>query len=136
MDRATFVQDLIGRPYRLGAQGPAEFDCWSLTRHVQSALFGRDLAVVEVPEGADIALVRWMMAAHAERRRWSEIAVPEDGCIVTTTQGVERTHTGTWLDLDRGAVLHTLPECGASFDHLTDLQGAGWGRFRFWRPSV
>jgi hypothetical protein len=134
-DRIAFVEALVGTPYRLGAQGPDAWDCWSLTRHVQQELFGRRLASVEVPADKTIEAAWWLPAALAERRRWTEIARPEDGCLITMTQGVERTHTGTWLDLDRGLVIHTLPEQGGSLDRLLDLEAVGWAGFRFWRPA-
>ena len=134
-DRIAFVEALVGTPYRLGAQGPDAWDCWSLTRHVQQELFGRRLASVEVPADKAIEAAWWLPAALAERRRWTETARPEDGCLITMTQGVERTHTGTWLDLDRGLVIHTLPEQGGSLDRLLDLEAVGWAGFRFWRPA-
>ena len=146
-DRIAFIEALVGTHYRLGAQGPDAWDCWSLTRHVQQELFGRRLASVEVPADtgtpsrsrdgspATIEAAWWLPAALAERRRWTEIARPEDGCLITMTQGVERTHTGTWLDLDRGLVIHTLPEQGGSLDRLLDLEAVGWAGFRFWRPA-
>lgn len=31
---AVDVNDLIGKPWRLGARGPDAFDCWGLTREV------------------------------------------------------------------------------------------------------
>jgi cell wall-associated NlpC family hydrolase len=32
------LNDLIGRPYRYGARGPAEFDCWGLVLEVRRRL--------------------------------------------------------------------------------------------------
>lgn len=139
MDRAAFIEGLLGRPYRLGAQGPDAFDCWSLTRYVQEQLFGRTLAIVDVPaertEDEAVRAAWWMPAALAERRRWTEVPHEEDGCLVTMTQAMERTHTGTWLDIDRGLVIHALPGRGVDAEPLSDMAAVGWGGFRFWRAK-
>jgi cell wall-associated NlpC family hydrolase len=39
VSRATVeVNDLIGKPWRLGARGPDAFDCWGLTREILGRL--------------------------------------------------------------------------------------------------
>lgn len=134
MTKVEFVQSLLGRPYKLGAQGPAAFDCWSLTRYVQEYLYNRSLEAVSVVD-ADAARIRWFMAAHKELGRWAKVSDPVDGSLVTMTLGVDRTHVGTFLDIDRGLVLHAAPECGVSLDSLSDLMGVGWARLQYWSPK-
>jgi len=38
MDRLAFLESLIGKPYKIGARGPSEFDCYGLARHIQNEL--------------------------------------------------------------------------------------------------
>ena len=50
MDRLAFYESLIGKPYKIGARGPDEFDCYGLARHIQISRVGIDMPDVQFAE--------------------------------------------------------------------------------------
>lgn len=136
--RAAFVNALIGRPYRVGAQGPDTFDCWSLTRHVQSQLYGRDLPAFQAPDDAGMQAIAGFIATHPERRHWRPVPKPVDGALVSMFRMGIGHHVGTFLDLDGGLVLHATPSIGVTVDppfHLTAPPDC-WTRLAWYLPKT
>lgn len=135
--RLRFLNSLIGRPYRLGAQGPDAFDCYSLTRYVQAVLFDRELPVFVAPEDAGMQAIAGFIATHPERRRWRPVHRPEDGALVSMfRQGIGH-HIGTWLKEDRGIILHTTAGIGVSADSVFRMKCPPdcWTQFKFYLPK-
>lgn len=135
--RAAFVNSLIGRPYKVGAQGPEVFDCWSLTRHVQRHLYGRELPAFQAPDDAGLQAIAGFIAGHPERRRWRPVPCAIDGALVSMFRMGIGHHIGTFLDLDGGLVLHALPACGVTVDEPFRLMAPPdcWTRLRFYLPN-
>lgn len=106
--RAAHVNSLIGRPYLAGAMGPDAFDCYGLARHLQHALFGRELPRFQLPAEAGRFAVASAIAVHPERNHWREIAAPLDGAAVVMARQECGFHLGTFLALDGGIVVHAI----------------------------
>jgi 6-phosphofructokinase len=96
-DRDDILGSILGKPYRLGAQGPQEFDCYSATRFVQRELFGRAMPAFTMPETAGRWAIASVIAVHPERMQWREIARPCEGALVTMARNTQGYHIGTWL---------------------------------------
>ncbi|MEJ8571220.1 NlpC/P60 family protein [Microbaculum marinum] len=107
-DRAAFIKSVVGKPYRLGGQGPDEFDCYGLTRYVQRNLFGRDMPLFQAPEHIGLQAIAGFLQVHPERRNWRPVSKPVDGAIVSMFKQNIGHHVGTWLREDGGVILHTV----------------------------
>lgn len=138
-DRIAAINAVVGRPYRLGAQGPAEFDCYGLARELQASLFGRQMPEFAIPGEVGRTAIAAAIAVHPERARWREVPRPVDGALVTMARNVCGYHLGTWLREDGGTIVHAIEKCGVVADTIATLEAVGWRRFRFhipaWRSS-
>lgn len=132
--RVEIINSLIGTPYRLGAQGPEELDCYSCARMVQSRLFGRAMPDFAMPGEAGRLAIAAAISVHPERNRWQEIAVPVDGALVTMARNQCGYHIGTWIEEDGGMIVHAIEECGVVADTISTLEAVGWRKFRFHTP--
>lgn len=133
--RIAAINAIIGRPYRLGAQGPDAFDCYGAARALQRDLFGRDMPEFSMPGSAGRTAIAAAIAAHPERGRWAEVERPVDGALVTMARNTCGYHLGTWLSEDGGIVVHAIETCGVVADTLATLEAVGWRRFRFHVPA-
>lgn len=128
----AFVERLLGRAWKLGAQGPEAYDCWSLLRHVEREVFGRVLPQVVLPEKTGPDRIAEILSSHPKRSLWRQAAAPSHGGGVEMTSVRAPLHVGVWLDLDGGLVLHCAQGAGVSLDSLLNLKALGWSRFRFY----
>lgn len=135
MERAKIVNALMGKPYRLGAQGGDAVDCYSCTKILQRAVFGRDMPEFTMPAQAGRSAIAAAIAVHPERQQWVEVEQPVDGAIVTMARNICGYHLGTWLDDDGGVVIHAIEDCGVVADTLPSLEAIGWRKFRFHIPA-
>ena len=127
-----WAEDLIGRPYRAGGQGPDAFDCWGLVRWVMANRFGR--ALPAIPVGAsDIRAVLIAFRHHPERRRWSAVERPGEGDCVLLRRSRHPVHVGVWLAADGGGLLHAVEGTGVVFQRPRDLLASGWRIEGFYR---
>ena len=103
-------------------------NCWTLTAIASRALYGRDVPLKPfagpLPERGARHL---LFAQHPERRRWREVATPEDGAVVLMSRGaLGDEHAGLFIGLGRGAVLHVDRPHGTVFEPpiaVTALRG-------------
>lgn len=135
MNRSAIINAMMGAPYRLGAQGPDAFDCYSVARQLQRDLFGRDMPAFDMPGNAGRMAIAAAIAEHPERGHWAEIARPRDGALVTMARNGCGYHLGTWLAEDGGIVVHAIEGAGVCADTMLSLQTAGWRRLRFHVPT-
>ncbi|MEJ0012784.1 MAG: peptidoglycan endopeptidase [Bauldia sp.] len=129
LDRAAFINRLLGRPYKSGANGPEAFDCYGLTRLLQRTFFDRDMPAFTMPREAGRIAIASAIAMHEERHRWFPIARPIDGAIAVMSRQDCGFHMGTYLDLDGGVVVHALDVPGVCADapfQLTTPAGGRW----------
>lgn len=136
MNRVAIINGLVGKPYRLGAQGPEAFDCYSTARHLQERLFGRAMPAFAMPGMAGRMAIAAAITAHPERGRWRELAGPADGAIVTLARQTCGYHLGTWLAEDGGLIVHAIEEAGVVADTVATLEAVGWRRFRYHLPAA
>lgn len=134
MDRVVIINNLIGRPYDLGGRAQGSVDCYGCARILQREIFGRDMPDFAMPGTAGRQAISAAIAVHPERRRWQEIAEPQDGALVTMARNDCGYHLGTWLAEDGGIVVHAIEVVGVVADTIGSLQAVGWRRFRFHIP--
>jgi hypothetical protein len=106
------VQDLIGKPYRPGARGPHEFDCWGLCAEVyrRRGIALPDYEARGLSHAQTLALVQGHATNHAE---W--IDKPEPWCFVfDATHG----HLGLYWG---GSVLHCARMVGVIWQRLAQF---------------
>ncbi|WP_132254745.1 NlpC/P60 family protein [Methylobacterium segetis] len=134
--RAAFLEDLIGRPYRIGATGPDAFDCYGLARHVQSALYAVPMPALPFVAATTRAQAEAMLA-HEERRNWRETPEHEarDGDLVLMGNVAKRDfHLGTFVvPGTAGVVLHVDQHAGVVADDIPALRSVGFNYLKFFR---
>lgn len=135
-DRAAFLEDLIGRPYRIGATGPDTFDCYGLARHVQAALYAVPMPSLPFVAATTRAQAEAMLT-HEERRNWREIPEHEarDGDLVLMGNVAKRDfHLGTFvIPGTAGVVLHVDQHAGVVADDIPALRSVGFNYLRIFR---
>lgn len=118
----SWIARYVGAPWRAGASGPHEYDCWGLVRAVYRERLGIELPAIE----ADALSVRSCAQAFsgaAERARWREIAAPRELCAVLLGRGTHAVHVGLWCE---GAVLHAVRGAGVVHQVPASLRAHGW----------
>lgn len=133
-DAAEFVGGLIGRPYQ-----PTGLHCWELVRQCQRAVFGRELPPVLVAPERRRELFDMMNLRHSYPG-WRQVDGPADGAVVFMTRhGHEVSkaacHSGVYLDLDGGGVLHTDQPHGVVFESIAELTARNWADLSFYLPA-
>ena len=135
MDRVSaFAASYIGRPYE-----KTGLHCWELVRRCQAEIFSRELpAVIEHP-GTKIGVAK-LMARRDDHPGWHRSEIPIHGAVVFMTRaghGPERAavHSGVYLAIDGGGVLHTDDPHGVVFESLTELRARGWAYPTFYIPD-
>lgn len=129
------INALMGKPYRLGAQGPDAFDCYSTATWLQERLWRRSMPEFGMPAEAGRYAMAAAIAVHPERKRWVEIDAHVDGAIVTMARNSCGYHLGTFVIEDGGLIIHALEGTGVIADTLASLKSVGWRRFRFHIPQ-
>lgn len=134
-----WAAELIGLPYRRGAHGPHEFDCWGLVRHVFAQIHGIAMPVIEVgPLAADtpanVAAIKHAAAVSG----WapSGATTPAEHDIVLMN-GIDGRHVGVMVAANGTlALLHCLEGAGVCVQPLADLARSGFTGFVFWRRAA
>lgn len=133
---ADVINGIVGKPYRLGAEGPDEFDCYSCTAAIQLHIFGRIMPKFAAAATSGRTALAVAITVNPERNNWVETSDPTHGSIVTMARNVCGYHLGTYLDIDGGVIAHAIEECGVVVDTMTSLTAIGWRRFRFHVPAL
>lgn len=96
------IDDLIGKPYKIGARGPDAYDCAGL---VVELLRRRNihLGIPDTPTTGDAQL---LVMTRILRTRWVDVEQPYRGCVVLFDGG----HVGVMLDLYR--FIHCAADVG------------------------
>ncbi|MBX3447503.1 MAG: hypothetical protein KF765_12185 [Parvibaculaceae bacterium] len=129
--RALFKAGIV---HELGGCGPRKFDCYGMMQLAQLWLFGRETAAVRLAKEAGRKAVLDAISTHEARRLWRPVKDrPRHGDIVSMTHVREPFHIGTWLDVDRGVILHCASFTGLAVDDRSALIGCGWNNLRFYR---
>lgn len=135
---AALCRDLmLARPaWRLGAQGPEAFDCWSMLALIEKRLFGREVEI-GLPRGTmrrseilrAFAGEGSAAAMHAQWRRRE--GKPQHGDGVLMSHKAAPHHCGVFLALDRGVIAHHAEHGGFCVDTPVQLRLAGYADLTF-----
>lgn len=128
IDRNIVLNSLIGVPYKLGQDGPEEFDCWGLARYVQKNLFNRELPKIENRPSTLLGMAK-LVRDHSVRKEWSILEKPVDGCLVEMSHNKHCYHIGVYLSSNGGGIIHSIESIGVCWDRLIHLKAAGWRKF-------
>lgn len=118
-----------GKDYRIDGNGPDEWGCWFLLRHVLRTHYGVQLPLAPV---GDQEACRELYAARVRSGEWVPVEFPEDGDPVLMRGGL-LPHVGIYLSNDDGGVLHALEEHGVVFSTLGQCRTIGFGNLKFFR---
>lgn len=127
--KATDVVTYIGLPWRAGATGPDEYDCWGLLRHIEAVYFNVYLPQILV---GDEAACREMFDVKINSHEWESVQYPRHGDGVLL-RGGSSPHVGVWLDFDGGGILHAIEKHGVIFTQPRGLVSLGFGRSAYYR---
>lgn len=80
------------------------------------------------------------MARRDMHKGWRRVDAPANGAVVFMTRaghGPERSaiHSGVYLALDGGGVLHTDNPHGVVFDTLPEMRARNWAGLSFYIPE-
>ena len=117
----------VGKPYRLGGEGPNEYDCRGLLRAVLLEHFG--VALPELP----VAGAALLWAEHVSAGAWRPVELPchGDGVIM---RGGNDPHVGIYLEAPAPGVLHAFHGAGqVVWTPLERLRLLGFSRLTFVR---
>lgn len=128
---AEQISDYVKLKWESGATGPDKYDCQGLVVHIQKKFYNRIMPDVKVNSDNLFSVVK----AIAKNKVWEQfekIEVPEDGCIVKMFTSEDPSHLGTYIDIDRGGVLHSLRKQGVVWDSMFVLKKT-YSKIEFWR---
>lgn len=129
-DVLTVAQEVLGKPYKTGAMGPVEFDCWGLVRYIQIEAFDRQASLI-LPPSDNVRDIVKFMRNHPEHKNWVRSDKPVHGGIVEMSNSIHPHHIGVYLDIDGGGILHSSV-AGVTFDPIIVLECSGWRSFIFY----
>lgn len=126
------ISALIGKPYRLGAGGPDEFDCYGLARHIQA------LVSVDLPAVERVSDYTQTMKEHGERHHWVQVDKPQEFDLVMMANVLNRDrHIGVYIKpATAGAVIHANETMGVCIHDLQALGALGFNHIRFYRRKA
>jgi len=123
----------VGIKHELGCRGPVKFDCYAMMQLVQWHLFGRVVSSIDLGADASGRAVLSALALNRTRRAWRlNAGRPRHGDAVTMSHMHEPFHIGTFLDIDRGVVVHCASFAGLVCDDTAALRASGWGKICFY----
>lgn len=115
------INDLIGKPFKGGARGPNEYDCWGLAIEVQKRA-GKYLPNFSISGPVCLSFHKIIASTIEEeviKDRWKELDKPEDLClIIFKSHPYFVQHIGTYLGNDK--YIHTTKNSGVLIDRITN----------------
>ena len=113
------VSDLIGKPYKTGGRGPANYDCWGICMAAASRA-GIDLPDIDVPDGDEL---KGKAIAEQKQNNFRKIGAARPYSIalfrIIDDDSQIKWHVGLVLENCRN-FLHTTGKMGANISSLTD----------------
>lgn len=134
-DASALIAALMGAQitHELGMRGPQKYDCYAMMQLIQYHLFGRIIASIEVGKSEDGRAVLGSFAGRSARRAWRlNTGRPRHGDAVSMAHVHEPFHVGTYLNIDRGIIVHCASFTGMTVDDSAGLRASGWGNLRFY----
>jgi hypothetical protein len=144
IDRAAFLNSLIGKRWAANARGPEAYDCFHLMAHIERTLAGRDVGDLSMPPDPSWSWMVQAVEAHPARKRWREVPIGKMGVVKAADLSVvlmarrnNPAHVGVWLKPET-VVIHaeqTRDNDGRVVcDSLANLHVKGWQKLRFYEP--
>ena len=132
MSTNMILSDLVGKPYRSGAHGPDEFDCWGLVVYIYRELLG-----IELPEYAGFESKKkypgkMRNEIFKQDSDWLIIDKPEPYCCIAMSRTKTINHVGIWLAEDN-ICLHAVEKCCVLGETMQKLKMKGFGKMIFLR---
>jgi cell wall-associated NlpC family hydrolase len=135
----ALLEGLIGKPYKIGARGPDEFDCYGLARYIQLHLADVKMPDVGFAEPTTRAQAEAMLS-HPERQAWEEIPEAEARKLDLVLMGNVRKrdfHLGTYIvPATTGTVIHIDKTAGVVVDDIPALKASGFNYLKFYRRKA
>jgi cell wall-associated NlpC family hydrolase len=111
------LNELIGRPYKVGGRGPADYDCWGLCMKVAEKT-GDRLPDLDIPQDDDL---RGELVDRQRAGSFKRLDKPSAGCLVLfriiDDAGLIKWHVGTVLP-DGRHFIHTTQKMGVNISGL------------------
>ena len=113
------VSDLIGRPYKAGGRGPANYDCWGICM-AAAVRAGIKMPDIEVPDGDELKGKALADQKQSNFRRL-DAARPFSIALfrIIDDDSQIKWHVGLVLENCRNFI-HTTGKMGANISSLTD----------------
>lgn len=131
--------ELLGKPHKIGADGPKEYDCYGVTRAVQWRCFDIFMAGVERADVGPHGLARRLLAPEV-REEWVEVKNGRHGDIMIMGNIDGRDyHMGVRLRIGQQHVVihteyHTDSGTGAVVvEDVSTLSFRGYHKIRYFR---
>lgn len=129
-----WASELIGRPYKLGAQGPDAFDCWGFVRYAFIHHLGvPDMPQVHVGESNNFSTIR----DSAAKSGWHPVATrsPLENDVVLMDSFIGK-HIGLVAKANHKlGVLHCVEGVGVTFNEFYQLRSLGFKNLTYWRKT-
>lgn len=117
-DFYDFCIPLVGKKYRIGADGPDEFDCFGLVIFAYKQILGIDIERPSGPIFKKPIEVAHLAKKEIEEGKWERIEKPEKLCVVGISHdGRYVTHVGIFIPIDGGTILHADHTLGCVIAH-------------------
>lgn len=123
--------DLIGLPYKSGAQGPDAFDCWGFVRWVFKTQDGIEMPIINVGDTGNLPAIR----AAAEAGGWHPVGeVPAADRDIALMDGPLGKHVGMVTRANGGLkLLHCVEFAGVALHTFPEAATLGFRNMNFWR---
>lgn len=125
------LNDYLGKPWVMGANGPDAFDCWGLLEYIYL-------------QEKNVHLPRYTNIDKSNRKQvveqvknsiqstWKLLEKPVNFCAVGISNLPDRIyHVGCFLDTDMGQVIHTQKNIGCMIEPLHKIT-LNWRYIKFY----
>ena len=123
------INQYLGKAWVNGGQGPDEFDCWGLVRHIYKHHKGVDIPYFNIDALKPLA-VRHAFAETNEYKNWVEVKDLQDFNVVLLSMGKIPHHVGIWYE---GKLLHAVEGAGVVWQNQHSLRLHGWNIVSIYR---
>ena len=119
--------------YKLGADGPEDYDCWNFVRWIWRDHYGIDMPALPTP--GDMTEQLRLFATNVSELGWKQVAEPKNGDGVLFVRAKAGIHVGIYIgDLSPPRVLHN-DDGGPKLHMFSHLESLRWS-WRFYRYGV
>jgi len=118
----------IGNAWVKDGNGPDEWNCWNLLRHLLRHYFHKDIPKVGLESEDEL---RALYKERLDSGSWIIRDEPKHGYGVLLKGGLSP-HVGLYLDIDGGGVIHALEGFGVVFTERGALRLMGYGNTKFY----